>query len=450
MGTIHMMEPVNPYSAGPMVTTEEMFFGRDNERRRLRSNLLNMVSCSIVGLRRIGKSSLLYYLSHHEILPSEHKFLFAYIDLQEKDYHTLNGLLVGAFRQWKQDVTDGVYTTSPGNLSEFSRAVRWLRNKGYQPVLCLDEFENLTKRSDEFGDDTFETWRALANERQIVFVTSSLKPLADLIQSEGLTSSFYNIFYQLDLGLLDRTSASDLITIPMANQGLVVPTSVEYELLEFCGYYPYYLQMGAFYFCDALISRKSYELITVKNDILGAADRHWKGLWGSLSTEEKQAFLKVIEEKGTSEMELQLRNLVRKGLIMQEGNRMKPFSQGFSSWVRSQSKGSELDYSETKSDSDQKLAQGTEEPPDSTTEKSTPNQTEREDVNIILLLVATGVTLIVLVVAAWVLTTLLEIKSVGSLILILAVAFPFILVLVGKLAGQDFIAWLGDLLRRNQ
>ncbi|MCP4429158.1 MAG: hypothetical protein GY803_32125, partial [Chloroflexi bacterium] len=59
------------------------------------------------------------------------------------------------------------------------------------------------------------------------------------------------------------------------------------------------------------------------------------------------------------------------------------------------------------------------------------------------------VTLVILVVTAWVLTGLLEVQSVGSLLLLLAVAFPFVLVLVGKLAGQDFVGWLGNLLGKK-
>ncbi|MCP4423797.1 MAG: hypothetical protein GY803_04830, partial [Chloroflexi bacterium] len=90
----------NPYNAGPMATDTAMFFGREDERRRLRANLLNMGSGSVVGMRRIGKSSLLYRLSHHESLPDDQRFRIAYLDLQDSRYHTLNGLLNGAVQLW--------------------------------------------------------------------------------------------------------------------------------------------------------------------------------------------------------------------------------------------------------------------------------------------------------------------------------------------------------------
>ena len=449
MNEVRGMKPVNPYSAGPMVTTKGMFFGRETELRQLRSNILNMNSCSIVGLRRIGKSSLLYYLSHHEILPLEQKFLFAYLDLQEKNYHTLKGLLNGAFHQWMQGFADGKDIAYPSDLSEFTRSVRRLREQGYSPVLCLDEFENLIKRSDQFGDDTFETWRALANAKQVVFVTSSLLSLADLIESEGLTSSFYNVFYQLDLGLLDKASAHDLLTIPMTNQGLAVPVSAVNELLELCGYYPYYLQMGAFHFCDALTLGTSYDIRAIKHQTVQASERHWKGLWQSLSSEEQQAFIMVLEKPNKVAVSLQLRNLERKGLISSQENGFKPFGQGFSSWVCSLPKETATDKPEIEPTQNEEPSPDRIEPPASAAAPIL-SQANGEEMNIKLLLVATVVTLIVLVVAAWVLTSLLEIKSVGSLMLILVIAFPFILVLVGKLTGTDFVAWLGSLFQKKQ
>ncbi len=95
-------QSTNPYSAGRMVTDTAMFFGRENERRRLRARLQTMSSCSIVGMRRVGKSSLMYYLSHHESVFQDGQYIFAYLDLQDARYHTLAGLLSGAVTQWAQ------------------------------------------------------------------------------------------------------------------------------------------------------------------------------------------------------------------------------------------------------------------------------------------------------------------------------------------------------------
>ena len=80
----------NPFIFGPKITDKEMFFGRQLELQRLGTLLRNMNSCSIVSLRRIGKSSLLYYLSEHALPQSEY-FLPAYIDLQDASNHDRHG-----------------------------------------------------------------------------------------------------------------------------------------------------------------------------------------------------------------------------------------------------------------------------------------------------------------------------------------------------------------------
>ncbi len=61
------MQSTNPYSAGGMVKDSSMFFGRDQE------------------LRRIGKSSLLYQLAYQaDALPEN--VITVYLDLQDADH----------------------------------------------------------------------------------------------------------------------------------------------------------------------------------------------------------------------------------------------------------------------------------------------------------------------------------------------------------------------------
>ena len=425
----------NPYNAGPMVTDPTMFFGREDERRRLRANLLNMGSSSVVGMRRIGKSSLVHYLTNDEPLPATHQFLIAYLDLQDGRYHTLNGLLNGAVQAWA-DQSGRTAPPAVNGLADFSQTVADWRGDGYRPVLCLDEFENLTTRPSEFTSAVFESWRALGNAGQIAFLTASQRPLADLIASGGLTSNFDNIFVQLDLGLLDEAAARRLLTDPAARQGVAIPTAAVAALLDLCGRHPFYLQMAAFNLFDALTAGP-YEWERVRADFIWDADRHWDGLWRSLTPQE-QAALTPAASPPPGRLR---RALQRRGLLMRLGDDYRPFSQGFAGWIE------ELPPAVLPTNPEPP-------PPEARPDEAPPaepaaNQPPSNEPNIQLLLVAAGVTLVILVVTAWVLTRLLEVQSVGSLVLLLAIAFPFVLVLVGKLAGQDFVGWLGNLLGKK-
>jgi len=74
--------PINPYKAGPPITTPFGFFGRDALVRDLVETLTNTQCNAIVlhGQRRIGKSSLLHRLRRDETLQQDHQPIF--FDLQ--------------------------------------------------------------------------------------------------------------------------------------------------------------------------------------------------------------------------------------------------------------------------------------------------------------------------------------------------------------------------------
>jgi AAA+ ATPase superfamily predicted ATPase len=54
---------VNPFSVRYVIKEAEAFYGRSAELTDLFTRLSAMQSCSVVGPRRIGKSSLLYHLT---------------------------------------------------------------------------------------------------------------------------------------------------------------------------------------------------------------------------------------------------------------------------------------------------------------------------------------------------------------------------------------------------
>ncbi len=87
----------NPFFFGGHVTDPDQFVGRKAELRRIASLLETahtgqMQSVSIVGERRIGKSSLLFHLkqTYPQWLSQPACYCFAYIDLQSARHDTLS------------------------------------------------------------------------------------------------------------------------------------------------------------------------------------------------------------------------------------------------------------------------------------------------------------------------------------------------------------------------
>ncbi len=322
---------VNPYYAGRMVTDKAMFFGRDEERRRLRTRLQNMGSSAIVGMRRIGKSSLLYYLSHHEAFGGDWQPLFAYLDLQDARYHTLTGLLNGALGQWAAALGQEDIPRVTG-LAPFSEAVQRLGEGGHHLVLCLDEFEQLTKRPEQFNDAVFEGWRALGNSGHLAFVTVSHQPLADLIKQSGLTSNFDNIFTQLDLGLLDETSALALVREPAQQYGITLPAGAVDELLLLGGTHPFYLQMAAHHLVN-LLQMGSFHTAQLKQDFLHEAEPYWRRLWMELLPLQQKLLVEVMQPDPPLVIKRQFRQLERRGVLREDAGAYRPFSAAFGAWL---------------------------------------------------------------------------------------------------------------------
>ncbi len=75
----------NPYISRGPVRTPDMFFGRSRELNEIAAFLRGNQSVSIVGPRKIGKTSLLFHLMRPEVWPGlglEADNLFVYLDCE--------------------------------------------------------------------------------------------------------------------------------------------------------------------------------------------------------------------------------------------------------------------------------------------------------------------------------------------------------------------------------
>jgi hypothetical protein len=170
----------NPFLERGMIQSEGRFFGRQDELSFCLERLRMMQSVSVVGERRIGKSSLLYRLA--QIIPErlEVKSVY-YVDLQA---------IPDADSFWPAVLEQ---INSKGETRrDFVQALQ--RQK---TILCLDEFDR-TAESQRFGADFFNTLRSMANQGHLAMVTATQRPLNALVQPD-LTSSFFNLFVRRDL-----------------------------------------------------------------------------------------------------------------------------------------------------------------------------------------------------------------------------------------------------------
>jgi hypothetical protein len=229
------------------ITKAEDFFNRETESRIVNSYLQKQQNCQVIGPRRIGKTSLL-----REIQRAATKWgtnaVVAYLDLQDPRFHTIPGLINQVARQcsWPNPVS---------TLIDFAERVEAVLLNGVHPVLCLDEFEELVSRREEFGREFFLTLRS-CGEAGMSIITVSGRPLSELTEPGDPTSPFYNTFPILRLGRFNDVDAHDFVNL--YRPGVPAFKAAEKQaILEFAKGHPLALQVGCFYVLEAKKSGES-------------------------------------------------------------------------------------------------------------------------------------------------------------------------------------------------
>ena len=317
----------NPYTPGRKVSDDGMFFGRDAERAAIVEALAAGEHVALVAARTFGASSLLHHAAGHTAEPQ----LAAVADLKDPAWQTLPGLLNGVWSQWWARVKPG-QAVAVGTLADFAIAARKLHAAGYRPLLCLDELEQLVWRPAVFDDALFDAWLELGREGAIGFAATAHVAPAELLAQAGYRTRFYELFRQIDLGLLDDAAARSLLTVPAERAGLAVPGGVAEVLLAQAGPQPFFLQLAGHYLFEGLAGG-AFDQTTVTRRFQAAAAPHWQELWDSLSPP-AQSHYPTARANATGGMAgRQLRLLANRGLVVADDSGFRPFSDGFAAWV---------------------------------------------------------------------------------------------------------------------
>ena len=205
--------PGNPFTSRGMITDPRLFVGREDALERIFSRLeaAQPQSVSIVGERRIGRSSLLWQVKHQaaQRLPNPQHYRLALVDAQDSVAHTPEGVRGLVLRGLFED------HTLPDCDARAFDAYLSARNPTRQKLVVLvDEFECFLRYRDHFGDEFFDGLRALANAGIVTWVTASHTPLPEIAVANGFGSTFFGLFSRVNLGVFDEDDARMLVMRP--------------------------------------------------------------------------------------------------------------------------------------------------------------------------------------------------------------------------------------------
>jgi serine/threonine protein kinase len=336
----------NPYLNRVMLKNPDDFFGRRREVKRIYSRLdaPHPQSISVVGERRIGKSSLLNYVynrkNRRRFMQNHDSSIFIFMDFQRSADLTVPkfiDILFSMFQyEWRKELRN---IEGERTLDHLRDVVREVSGEGKRIIILMDEFEAITK-NENFDMQFFSFLRFLANNFMVAYVTSSYLELQQMCHNKDIADSpFFNIFSNLPLRPFAHDEAVELITVPSEREGIPLGQYASY-ILELSGHFPLYVQIACSnlfeFFVEHPGAEPDWDEIsgTFKEEIYP----HYSFIWGRMGGASKETLGRVAMGRSIGKKyRFVTEDLLRRGYLLEDNGDLAVFSSSFKDFVLEQS-----------------------------------------------------------------------------------------------------------------
>ena len=301
----------NPYYSTSTLHNTKMLFGRILLLRRIYSALANRQSISLVGLRHMGKSSLLHCLRQPEMLEQfEYDFshyIFVLIDLREYLDKKSEDFFAAVSRQIILQSRGRLKKLSQGhgNEHEFSSLLDQISEQKFHTILLMDAFDNVIRNSN-FDLSFFSYLRSQATLGKVSYVTATIAPLNKVCHSSIEESPFFNIFSKHVLQPLAPDDAYALATQPAIQAGLPFTEQEVTCALDLAGHHPFFIQRV----CYVLFEEK-YRLHGAQVDCdhftalaYAELEPYFESIWERLESKQQDVLKNWVLFKSSSNSEI--------------------------------------------------------------------------------------------------------------------------------------------------
>ena len=292
------MRPYNaPFIAGPIINDSRYFVGYQEQLKTITDRAIapQPTSLNVIGVKRIGKSSLLKHFCRTYIDKIQSrgqdpkKYLAVYIDLEQGTCHSKSGFFQVVAEKLKRnleqnyswygqpDILIQALTANSFDTDNFNQAMVKFRDQGILPIICLDKIETLLKHPDEFKDDFFDNLRFLMGLNSLMLVIASEKNIKIYRDQKKLTSTFFNDAQTIILQGLTENEARDLVRLPQTTipgTQAVLSDTQQQIALDWGGKNPYLLQLAGLYLWESLPQQSNKDQTWAKKQF----DRHARGI----------------------------------------------------------------------------------------------------------------------------------------------------------------------------
>jgi tRNA A-37 threonylcarbamoyl transferase component Bud32 len=332
--------PRNPYLNRVAIKDPKQFFGRAREVSKIFSRIgaSRPQSISVVGERRIGKSSLLYFINHPEVrarfLDRTDSYAFAFIDLQQKRRLTLTEFFKELFALLAKEIGEPDLTSLEPTFDSVRAVLEDFRRDGRKLIVLFDEFDAITTNR-AFDLEFYSFLRSIANNYDVAYVTSSARDLQELCHTQLIADSpFFNIFTNVFLRAFTRKEAVELIARPSAEAGLGLEGYAR-RIIEAGGYFPYFLQIACSAYFDQLLEQEGkLDREEVEATILDEAKGQFRFIWDHMSESARRCIRDFVESgRVEKEQEHVYEDLKRAGYFIEDERGPRIFSSLFPSVI---------------------------------------------------------------------------------------------------------------------
>jgi serine/threonine protein kinase len=336
----------NPYLNRVMLRNPQDFFGRGREIKRIYSRLdaPHPQSISVVGERRIGKSSLLNYIYHRrhrrQYMQNHENSIFIFMDFQRSADLTVPKFIDILFSMFKYEQRKELkHIGEERSLDQLKDVVQELSNEGKRVIMLMDEFDAITK-NENFDMQFFSFLRFLANNFLVAYVTSSYLELQQMCHNKDIADSpFFNIFSNLPLRPFRREEAVELITVPSEREGVPLGGNAA-RILEFSGYFPLYVQIACSNVFEFLVERPDAapDWEEISRSFKEEVFPHYSFIWGRMDEASRETLFRIATGKSIGKKyRFVSEDLSRRGYLREENGGLAVFASSFRDFILEQS-----------------------------------------------------------------------------------------------------------------
>lgn len=322
----------NPFIFGKHIEKGN-FYNRREEVEAAMGLLKKLQSFSVVGERKIGKTSFLRYILSEDVLEAHRvdpeSYVVIYLSLgglHETSKESLISTIVKKIIKQTQIETD-----SASVFDEFKTCIKCLALNRKNLIIALDEFDVIAP----ILDNDFSHWlRFIFQEQNVVAITASQKTVRELETSQSIASPLFNIFGNIFLGLFEISEIENMIIDMFQKGGIRLQEEEVTFLANLSGGNPYFAQLVGYHFYEEKMRNRKIIPEKFKEYMLSHANDQFEDYWKHLSKDEKK-FLVYAEGHKDDQISSILK---RKGFIIFEYGKWKIFSSLFQEFINNKAK----------------------------------------------------------------------------------------------------------------